>query len=127
MYDFENVEEMARENPDTFRILPREVRETLEVGDYAKLLFVFSPSSEENPGGERMWVSVTARSSDGSTYMGLLSNIPTIAPNLKMGDLVYFKPEHICQIMRKGESVVSDADDGEVGGTHKSCNDPQWR
>ena len=127
MYDFDDVEELARKSPDTFKILPKEVRETLQPGDYAKLMFRFPTPSEDSPNGERMWVKVAKGSPDGETYLGVLSNIPTIAPDLKLGDLIYFKPNNVCQIMRDGNAIVADADDGNVGHTHKDCNDPRWR
>ena len=124
MNKLENVEELAKKNPDSFKILPREWRETLKIGDYAKLIFRFAAPVEGGPDGERMWVKVSNPTVNGEVYIGTLQNIPTLAPDLRYGQLVYFKPENICQIMRDGEAVVGDTDDGNVEFTHKTCNHP---
>lgn len=125
MYKLENVEELAREHPESFKILPKEARETLQKGDYAKVIFKFPSPSEDDPEGERMWILVSNPTIDGRTYLGILQNKPMFAPDVKHGDLVYFKPENVCQIMRK-EGAVDKGDD-IVDYPHKDCNDMRWK
>lgn len=127
MYKLENVEELAREHPESFKILPKEARETLRKGDYAKAIFKFRPTTEEDPDGERMWILVSNPTIDGGTYLGILQNKPLIAPDLKHGDLIYFKPENVCQIMRKEDSITTSEEVDPVDYTHKDCNDMRWR
>jgi uncharacterized protein YegJ (DUF2314 family) len=127
MYTLENIEETARENPDTFKILPKEARETLRKGDFAKVIFKFRPISDEDPAAERMWVLVSNPTVDGKTYLGVLQNKPTIAPDVDYGDLIYFRPENVCQIMRKEDAVTTSDEVDPVDYTHKDCNDMRWR
>lgn len=87
-----NAEAAHREHPKTYSIPRRAVRETLAPGDYVKLLFKVDP-----PAGtvevERMWIEVvTAR---GGTYAGRLANKPAYIRNLRPGDLIEFRPEHV--------------------------------
>jgi uncharacterized protein YegJ (DUF2314 family) len=127
MYKLENVEKLAREHPESFKILPKEARETLQKGDFAKVMFSFPPPSEGDPDGERMWVLVSNPTLDGRTYLGILQNKPLFAPDVKHGDLIYFKPENVCQIMRAGDAITTSEETDPVDYTHKDCNDMRWR
>jgi hypothetical protein len=87
-----DAEAAHREEPLTYSIPRRAVRESLRPGDYVKLLFAVDP-----PAGwvevERMWVEVTASRTDG--YSGRLANQPRYLSNLNPGDQVVFGPEHV--------------------------------
>lgn len=87
-----DAEAAHREHPRTYSIPRRVVRETLVPGDYVKLLFKVDP-----PAGwvevERMWVEVVG-SKDGG-YTGRLANKPEHLPNLRPGDRIAFRPEHV--------------------------------
>jgi hypothetical protein len=50
--------------------------------------------------GERIWIEVTGRV--GNKYIGKLGNTPVIIAG-KYGDRVYFRAEHVIDIMRSGE------------------------
>jgi hypothetical protein len=60
-------------HPRSFFIPSAEVREGLAPGDRVKLVFV----ERRDDGGERMWVTVTERTSDGG-YVGRLDNDPGV-------------------------------------------------
>lgn len=87
-----DAEAAHREHPRTYSIPRRVVRETLTPGDYVKLLFAVAP-----PAGrvevERMWVEVTG--SKGGAYAGRLANKPEHLRNLRPGDTIAFRPEHV--------------------------------
>jgi hypothetical protein len=85
-YELANVEDRAARYWRTFRIPPREERESLKVGDRAMLIF-------DNK--ERMRVAVTTVK-DGS-YVGLLASHP-VSVDLKHGDRVVFGPEHVLDV-----------------------------
>jgi uncharacterized protein YegJ (DUF2314 family) len=87
-YQLVNVEERAASAPDTFENFPRSERESLQVGNLAKLIF---------DDRERMWVKIT-EVKDGR-YKGTLGNSPAFV-DLQFGEEVEFGPENISDIMR---------------------------
>jgi hypothetical protein len=71
----EDGENLHRAAPKTFWIPELERRQSLEPGDFAKLVFQISLDSDEEPVAvERMWVLVRQRV--GNDYFGLLDNDP---------------------------------------------------
>lgn len=100
-----NAEERAKEFAE-FEIPSRAIRESLAVGDMAKLIFLAEDGPEHvvvrgestRATSERMWVRVTARLVTGR-YGGTLSNKPSFLP-LTFGDSVTFGPEHIIDVKR---------------------------
>ena len=92
-YEIANAEDLNRENPRSFFIPSRGERESLQPGDYAKLLFEITERSAGLPSGERMWVGVTGRDEQG--YLGELANDPAAITTVKWGDTVRFGPEHV--------------------------------
>jgi hypothetical protein len=82
-----NAEERSAQHPTTFHIPSREERTSLNIGEYAKLIF---------DDRERMWVCVTDIVADG--YVGSLANDP-VAVDMEHGDEVRFRPEHIADIL----------------------------
>jgi hypothetical protein len=95
-YVLGNGEDLHRAHPRSFFIPAREVRESLQPGDLAKLRFEISDSRADLPGSERMWVEVTGHDSDG--YAGTLVNHPTAITTITYGSTVRFGPEHVISI-----------------------------
>ena len=68
------------------------MRESLKRGDTVKLLFrVDDPKAPVDV--ERMWVEVTGV--DGVGYSGRLANRPTLIRDLRPGDVIAFRAEHV--------------------------------
>ena len=83
-----------------FEIPPREDRDSLRPGDYAKV--IFETSEEYMPGlewGERMWLLVESKT-EGGCYLGTLTNIPVIVTGIEQGDSVEFGAENVIDIIR---------------------------
>ena len=100
-------EERHAAAPQTFWIPDRISRESLQPGDYAKLIFCISVADNEAPEVERMWVLVRGRV--GPTYFGILENEPGgIEENdeLWVGTEVPFRAEHIIDIKRRDEESI---------------------
>ena len=108
-WELESGERRHSAAPETFWIPPLAARQTLQRGDYAKLLFRISLDDENDPVSvERMWVVVRGRL--GETYLGVLRNTPAaIAENdvLWLGTEVPFRAEHVIDI-QPGDKVSID-------------------
>ena len=98
-----DAEARSAEYPDTFRIASRATRERLRSGDFAKLIFELdevgmemAERMGEEHDGERMWVWVL-EDYNGQCYLGTLDNRPSDMP-LELGELISFRPEHVCDI-----------------------------
>jgi len=105
--------EVAHQNsPETFEIPPYEERNTLEIGDWAKLRFLFFAIEINGTpiNGERMWVEVVVQ--QGDFYKGVLINSPVFLEALQYGDVVWFEPRHVIDIVREWEQE-DDEDDYE--------------
>lgn len=87
-------------NPPT-----EEIRESLVVGQYVKLLFRFRAenASREDNDTERMWVLITELDNDGF-YVGTLENDPQHNDVLKYGDTIRFHPLHIMTVLSEDHS-----------------------
>jgi hypothetical protein len=91
MYTLENVEEINREHPQTFHIHSEHVRSNLQIGQYAKLIFLIDGWAE------RMWVRITKR--EGGKYWGDLDNA-ALDPSLPdLGSEVVFGKEHVADYL----------------------------
>lgn len=77
----------------SFRIPPRDARESLRVGNLAKLIFIDSP---DDGVGERMWVEIVIV--EAARYQGLLRNTPVVTMDLDPSGLIDFGPEHVADI-----------------------------
>src|SRR6266550_1991313 len=86
-YTLDNAEVLSRNHPDTFEIPERGERDSLQLGDLVKLIFL-----DADGGGERMWVEVEGRADDGG-YVGRLDNDPVVI-DANAGDVVRFRPEN---------------------------------
>ncbi len=98
-WELESAEARHERYPGSFWIPSAAERETLKIGNLAKLLFVLPEATADGlvPRVERMWVVVAA--SAPHRYEGLLASIPTsIETPLQLGSPVAFGPEHVCDI-----------------------------
>lgn len=93
--------------PETFYMPREDERQTLNVGDIVKLIFIIAvtadPEDPDDDGtfGERMWVIVKGRI--GPYYIGNLNNMPLTSgeqDNLTFEDEVIFLPEHVIDIQK---------------------------
>jgi hypothetical protein len=96
-------------NPATFEIPSRACRESLCVGDAAKLLFDIETRESGrviDRGVDRMWVIVKKRIGD--LYVGLLDNDPGISEGVTLhsGSAVLSGPEHVVAIERPAKDYV---------------------
>lgn len=95
--------------PDTFWIPDRQRRESLEPGDFAKLIFLIRVDNDEKPFAvERMRVIVRERIDGG--YLGILDNDPdAISENDEFwsGIELPFSPNHVINIQDRDEKSVS--------------------
>jgi hypothetical protein len=100
----EDVEQTARQNPETFFIPSEQERKSKKVGASVRLHFLLKDPSGDQPRAERMWVTVTQAQGFLRPYKGILENAPVFIEDLKPGDEVTFKPCHIAQtIIKKGD------------------------
>jgi hypothetical protein len=102
-YSLDDGEERNRQDPDTFRIPPREARENLEPGQIVKLLFAITAGGDEQV--ERMWVVVERR--DGADYVGRLDSQPVSTDRMRPGMTVRFQPRHVIDIHAKRAGDVA--------------------
>ena len=82
----------------SIQIPPVEVRESLRVGDLAKLVFDIKIDAKSFV--ERMWVRVTKVNSE--SYLGALVNDPFCTHELKCGMEVQFHSDHVVQVQDDG-------------------------
>jgi len=92
--ELENVELRHAQSPETFWIIPREARESIPRGDFAKVILE----------DERFWVEVILRHPDGG-YTGTVAN-DLVGIDLPHGALVQFGPEHVADIKRSATIEV---------------------
>ena len=93
-----SAEERHAQNPEGFWIPDKRDRDSLQPGDTVKV--IFKTYTGDNIGGERIWIEVTGRVGD--KYIGKLGNTPFVITG-KYGDRVYFRAEHVIDIIRKDE------------------------
>jgi hypothetical protein len=104
----EDGEKRHAESPTTFRIPPLEIREILQPGDFAKLIFAIAVEGEGEPQIERMWVIVRERQDGG--YVGILDNEPSsISRNESFwrGTELPFKPSHVIDVRKRNAESVA--------------------
>jgi hypothetical protein len=106
-WELDNGEAYHNDAPDTFWIPALEDRQSLQVGDYAKLIFRISLDSDDACSVERMWVIVRGRVGD--VYFGILDNEPdAIEENdeLWLGTELPFRAEHVIDIISGGTESI---------------------
>lgn len=105
----EDGEARHAEAPRTFWIPERDRRDSLEIGDLAKLIFRISvDDAEDNVAVERMWVVVRERLADG--YLGVLDNEPdAIAENEEfwLGSEIPFSAKHVINIEERDANTIA--------------------
>jgi hypothetical protein len=110
-WSLENGEEYHREAPDSFFIPDLEVRQILQPGDFAKLIFRIAVADESEPEAyERMWVIVRERTSGG--YLGILASEPdSIEQNDEfwLGTELPFEPKHIIAVDHANSESIETA------------------
>ncbi len=82
-----------KDAPYTFYIPSKEVIGNLNIGDMVKLIFEIETRTD-GYAGEKMWVEITHR--DMENFKGILTNDPFNLSELKRGQEVSFRTEHIC-------------------------------
>ncbi len=112
-WELASGETQHAQNPETFWLPDRALREHLKRGDAAKLLFDIEAEDEDSGkimvGRERMWVIVAEKVGD--IYIGVLDNEPAaIEPGcgayLESGAEIPFTAEHVIEIARPPEEYV---------------------
>lgn len=108
-WSLDDGEAYHRAAPETFEIPSRHTRESLQPGDYAKLIFRIDLfDDEEDPVSvERMWVLIRERL-DG-TYLGVLDNAPdAIEQNdaLWLGTELPFRAEHVIDVIPRDQDSI---------------------
>lgn len=107
----EDGEARHAEAPGTFWIPDRHRRESLEVGDLAKLIFCISVDDpDEDVSVERMWVLVRERTPNG--YLGILDNEPyaiTENDEFWLGTELPFSAKHVIDIDERNADTIAAA------------------
>ena len=104
----EDGEEYHQAAPGSFQIPELSVRNALQPGDYAKLIFAIAVADDKQPSYERMWVIVRERVATG--YLGLLDNDPdSITENDRLwsGVELPFEPRHIIDVLRGDSASIA--------------------
>jgi len=92
-WQLDNVYKRNKESPYTFYKPSKAVTDKLKAGDLVKLVF-FSDSDTDGYKEERMWVEITDRNKE--NFVGKLDNEPYHLKSLKLGQILHFGTEHIC-------------------------------
>jgi hypothetical protein len=108
-WSLEDAEERQRRNPKTFIIPELELRQSLEPGDFAQLIFRIAIEDEDEADAfERMWVVV--REHVAESYIGELNNEPAeISENDEfwLGSEVPFQARHIIDARPANEASIA--------------------
>jgi hypothetical protein len=100
-WELENVEEIAKENPDQFFIPSKDERKNQKIGDLVRLHFILNEKGPGFPRAERMWVKISEISNDGKNFKGYLTNQPNYIKGLKADDVISFHIANIAQVIIK--------------------------
>jgi len=96
-YVLDNGEELNREFPDSYEMPEKDIRESLEVGSIAKLVFRMEKTKgSDELSVERMWVRVT--NTHLNFYEGVLDNDPNGSSCVVCGQTVYFQSCHVIDV-----------------------------
>jgi hypothetical protein len=120
-WSLDNAVELQKEFPYTFyrpsdAVIDRLKPEKATV----KLIFRFEPYEEGQLAAERMWVIINSIDEEG-VYTGTLDNDPYHIKDLKAGDKVSFRREHIIQYDTLNELDIEDINAGKVEQYLKKC------
>ena len=89
IYEIVDAEQRNRENPDTFELPSKKRINSINVGDFVKLIF---------DDKERMWVKITLRIKD--KWKGTLAN-NAVTMDLVYGDIINFHTKNIIDVREK--------------------------
>ena len=119
-WNLENAEKIQQESPYTFYRPSEAIIGRLRVGDVVKLIFNFESDDPDVPAGERMWVIIKSIDQNG-IYKGKLDNEPYHIKDLKAGDDIEFKREHIIQYDTLDDLDIEDENDEKLDQYFKKC------
>jgi hypothetical protein len=107
-WKLDNANEVRKEAPYTFYKPSDEIINRLIPGETTvKLIFSFESDDPDAFSGERMWVIMESVDVYGN-YSGILDNDPFYIKDLKAGDPITFRKEHIIQYNTLDELDVED-------------------
>ena len=109
----DDAEAAQAATPDTYWIPDLDIRNSLQIRDFAKIRFYIRTEDDDGEiedHGERMWVKVVGQLED--WYRGELANQPSATPEIKPGFEVWFQARHVINIQR--------ADPGEPAAPNNS-------
>jgi hypothetical protein len=120
-WTLENVKEIQDSAPYTFYRPSEAIIDCLKPHEATvKLMFSFESDETDVPAAERMWVILDEIAEDGS-FKGTLDNDPYYIKDLKAGDEVRFKREHIMQYHTLEELDIDDENAGKLEPYLKRC------
>jgi len=120
-WSLENAIEIQKEAPYTFYRPSEAIIDRLKPEEATvKLIFSFDSDEPNVPAAERMWVIVNSINEDGS-YTGTLDNDPFHIKDLKAGDKVIFKREHIIDYDTLKKLDIEDENLGKLEKYFKKC------
>lgn len=120
-WKLENAEEILKEAPYTFYKPSDTIVNQLIPGEATvKLIFLFDSDNPEVPNAERMWVIMESMDNIGN-YLGTLDNDPFYIKDLKAGDLITFRKEHIIDYDTLDELDIEDSLAGMIEKFNKKC------
>lgn len=93
--NLENCVDRHGEHPDTFEIPDEQDRNSLNPGDYAKVIVLVTGNDDCK--GERVWIEIKEKRNN--TYIGVIANRPMRFKGT-LGDEIEFGPENICNVLR---------------------------
>jgi hypothetical protein len=105
-YRLDDAEALHLENPRTFSIPRRAVRDSLPIDEsQAKLVFLLDGEQADECRAERMWCLVRRR--EGDEYVGELASDPQYLRGLVRGDEVRFSPRHVVGVTFREEEEMA--------------------
>lgn len=120
-WNLENANDRRRESPYTFYKPSDEIIDSFKPGETTvKLIFSFESDDPEIPSAERMWVLLDSIDNYGN-YSGTLDNDPFYIKDLKAGNVIEFRKEHIIQYDTLDELNVEDPLSEMIEKFNKKC------
>jgi hypothetical protein len=97
-WELEDIEELARADPERFFVPSLQERKSQTVGDRVRLHFLLSKNEPGLVMLEKVWVEITQVSANGELY-GCLTEQPRHSMGLVMGDKIRFRIANIAQVL----------------------------
>ena len=118
-WKLDNAKDVQKEFPYTFYKPSEEIISKLKVGDIVKLIFSFESDEPNVPRAERMWVIIQSINSE--SYVGTLDNDPYHIKDIKAGDRVDFRKEHIIDFDTIEDLGIEDTNADIIESYFKKC------